>query len=439
MMPLVKTGKAREARDPEARRPARISGLIDFLVDWEKGEMMRALCGFVAFSYVPDFYKEVGDFFCARCVLNLRIWMQMICCISVWTLSVQAQLPLQYAQGFRVDYFDDYRVVTVLAPGGGEQEKVQYVLVQRGHKSPDGYEGVPRIEIPVRTLITTSTTHLPHLEKLGEVHSLIGIDNIKFVNSEVVNQRFAEGKLTEVGRDRTIDLEKVLVLQPDLVIADTYTQENVLVALQEAGVPVVINAAYAESSLLGRVEWIKFVGAFFNKEERATAQLDSIVVRYEAFRSLTQNLPMDKRPTVFGGSLWRGTWFMAGGKTYPAQLLRDAGANYLWADDDSRQSLALDFETVYEKAHDADCWITMKNGWFSRDDVVAEDERYRKFTAFETGNVFNANARLNAHGGNDYWETGLIEPDVVLADIIKILHPHLLPNHQLKYYRKLDP
>ena len=364
--------------------------------------------------------------------VNLKIWM--ICCIGVWTIPAQAQLSLQYAQGFSVDYFDAYKVVTVFTPGSGTGEKFQYVLVQRGNESPDGYEGVPRIEIPVRTLIITSTTHLPHIEKLGEVHSLVGIDNIKYVSSEAVNQRFAEDKLTEVGRDRAMDLERVLMLQPDLVMTD-----NASVALREAGVPVVINAAYAEPSLLGRVEWIKFVGAFLGKEELASAQFDSIVARYEAFRSLTQNLPMDKRPTVFGGSLWRGTWFMAGGKTYPAQLLRDAGANYLWGDSDSQQSLALDFETVYEKAHDADCWITMKNEWRSRDDVVAEDARYRKFAAFETGNVFNANARLNAHGGNDYWETGLIEPDVVLADIIKILHPHLLPNHQLKYYRKLDP
>ena len=354
-------------------------------------------------------------------------------------MSVQAQLSLQYAQGFRVDYFDAYRVVTVLASGSGKREEVQYVLVQRGHESPDGYEGVPRIEIPVRTLITTSTTHLPHVEKLGEVHSLVGIDNIKYVNSEAVNQRFAAGELTEVGRDRAIDLERVLVLQPDLVMTDSQSQDNALVALQEAGVPVVINAAYAESSLLGRVEWIKFVGAFFQKEELASAQFDSVVVRYEALRALTQNLPVDKRPTVFVGSLWRGIWFMSGGKTYAAQLLRDAGANYLWGDDDSQQSLALDFETVYEKAHDADCWITMRNEWFSRDDVVAEDERYRRFAAFEDGNVFNANARLNAHGGNDYWETGLIEPDVVLADIIKILYPDLLLDYQLKYYRKLDP
>ena len=363
----------------------------------------------------------------------------MICCIGVWIIPVQAQLSLQYAQGFRVDYFDAYKVVTVFAPGSGTQEKFQYILVQRGDKSPDGYEGVPRIEIPVRTVITTSTTHLPHIEKLGEIHSLVGIDNIKYVNSKAVNQRFAAGKLAEVGRGGVIDLEKVLVLQPDLVITDSQAQDNALVALQEAGVPVVINAAYAEPSLLGRVEWIKFVGTFFDKEERASAQFDSIVARYEARRALTQNLPADKRPTVFVGSLWRGTWFMSGGKTYPAQLLRDAGANYLWADDVSQPSLALDFETVYEKAHDADCWITMRNAWYSRDDVVAEDARYRKFAALKTGNVFNANARLNAHGGNDYWETGLIEPDVVLADIIKILHPNLLLDHQLKYYRKLDP
>ena len=399
---------------------------------------MRALrsCGFVAYNYVPDFYKEIGDFFWkTRCVLNLKIWM--ICCISVWAIPAQAQLSLQYAQGFRVDYFDAYRVVTV--SGNGIKKTFQYILVQRGHESPDGYEGVPRIEIPVRTVIATSTTHLPHIEKLGEVHSLIGIDNIKYVSSEAVNRRFATGKVTEVGRDRSIDLEKVLVLQPDLVITDSQAQDNALLALQEAGVPVVVNTAYAEPSLLGRVEWIKFVGAFFQKERLASAQFDSIVARYEVHRALVQNLPADKRPTVVVGSLWRGTWFMSGGKTYAAQLLRDAGASYLWEDDDSRQSLALDFETVYEKAHDADCWITMRNEWRSREDVVAEDARYRKFAAFETGSVFNANARLNAHGGNDYWETGLIEPDVVLADIIKILHPDLLLDHQLKYYRKLDP
>ena len=370
---------------------------------------------------------------------NIKTCLQFLCCIAVWgvVVPIEARVDLHYARGFRVDYFKGYKVVTVHARQRGAKASFQYVLVQHGHARPAGYEGVPHIEIPVRTLIATSTTHLPHIEKLGELDRLIAIDNIKYVNSQAVNRRFEAGNLTEIGRGAAMDVEKVLVLQPDLLITDA--ADNTHLALQQAGIPVVINAAYAEPSLLGRVEWIKLIAAFLNQEERASAQFDRVVARYEARKALTQHLPASARPSVFVGSLWRGTWFMSGGKTYAAQLLKDAGANYLWADDDSQQSLSLDFETVYEKAHAADCWITMQNAWLSRSDVAVADERYQTFSAFKSGQIFNANARLNKHGGNDYWETGLIEPDVLLADIIKILHPNLLPDHQLKYYRKLDP
>ena len=374
-------------------------------------------------------------------MLDSKFWTRLLFCIGMCgtAIPVSSEVSLQYARGFRVDYFDGYKVATVVAPGTGARDTLRYVLVSRDGKSPDGYEGAPRIRIPVRSLVTTSTTHLPHIEKLDEIQSLVAVDNVKFVNSEAVRQRFAAGKIAEVGRGRSIDLERVLVLRPDVVIIDAPSQDNATHSLQQAGVAAVVNAAYAEPTLLGRVEWLKFMGAFFNKEVMAAAQFDSIAARYEALRSLTGNVPREEKPTVFVGSLWRGTWFMSGGKSYPAQLLEDAGADYLWGDSESRRSLSLDFETVYEVAHNADFWITMRNEWLSIDNVVAEDERYWQFKAVRTGNVFNANARLNANGGNDYWETGLIEPDVLLADIIKILHPDLLPDHQLKYYRKLDP
>ena len=374
-------------------------------------------------------------------ILDSKFWTRLLCCIGMCgtAIPVCAEVSLQYAEGFRVDYFDGYKVATVLAPGTGARDTLRYVLVPRGGKSPDGYEGAPRIRIPVRSLITTSTTHLPHIEKLGEIQRLVAVDNVEFVNSEAVRQRFAAGKIAEVGRGRSIDMERVLVLRPELVIIDAASQDNAFHSLQQAGVAAVVNAAYAEPTLLGRVEWLKFMGAFFDKEAMAAAQFDSIAARYNALGSLTGNVPRQEKPTVFVGSLWRGTWFMSGGKSYPAQLLEDAGANYLWGDNESRRSLSLDFEAVYEMAHNADFWITMRNEWLSIDNVVAEDERYGQFKAVRTGNVFNANARLNANGGNDYWETGLIEPDVLLADIIKILHPDLLPDHQLEYYRKLDP
>ena len=374
-------------------------------------------------------------------MLGFEFWTRLMCCIGVWSAAVpvHAQMTLQYAEGFRVDYFEGYKVATVLAPGTGARDTLRYVLVPNGVKSPDGYEGAPRIRIPVRSLITTSTTHLPHIEKLNEIQSLVAVDNVRFVNSDAVRQRFEAGKISEVGRGRSIDLERVLVLRPDVVMIDAPSQDNAAHSLQQAGIAAVVIAAYTEPTLLGRVEWLKFVGAFFNKEDLAAAQFDSIAARYEALETLTGNLIPDRKPGVFVGSLWRGTWFMSGGKSYPAQLLEDAGANYLWGDNESRRSSSLDFETVYEKAHNADFWITMRNEWRSIDNVVAEDERYGQFKAVRTGNVFNANARLNAHGGNDYWETGLIEPDVLLADVIKILHPDLLPDHRLKYYRKLDP
>ncbi|MDE3001109.1 MAG: ABC transporter substrate-binding protein [Gemmatimonadota bacterium] len=365
--------------------------------------------------------------------MHCFIW---ICATAV---PLSAQLSLKYAEGFRVGYFDGYKVVTVVVPGTDTGETLQYVLVQRGRKSPDGYEEFPRIRIPVRAIITTSTTHLPHIEKLDEIQSLVAVDNVRFVNSRAVRQRFAEGGISEVGRGKSIDMERVLVLRPDIVMIDAPSQDNAYHSLRQAGVAAVVNAAYAEPTLLGRVEWLKFAGVFFNKENLAASQFDSIASRYNARKSLTANLQPDGKPTVFVGSLWRGTWFMSGGKSYPAQLLEDAGANYLWGNNESRRSLTLDFESVYEKAHDADFWITMRNEWRSTDHVIAEDERYGKFKAVRTDRVFNANARLNEHGGNDYWETGLIEPDVLLADIIKILHPDLVPDHQLVYYRKLDP
>lgn len=69
---------------------------------------------------------------------------------------------------------------------------------------------------------------------------------------------------------------------------------------------------------------------------------------------------------------------------------------------------------------------------------MAEDNRYANFAAVKTGNVYNNNARINNSGGNDYWESGTSNPDIVLSDLIKILHPEILPNHQLVYYRKLE-
>ena len=347
---------------------------------------------------------------------------------------------LQYAESFAIEYFDSYKVVTVHTPWPGVQEAVQYVLVQCGTPAPDGYDGVQRITVPIRRLAALSTTQLPHLELLDALENLVAVSDIEMVNSPGVNQRFADGKIAEIGHGAGVNLELVLELETDVVmtVASAQSQYNAHPVLQQAGVAVAINAEYTEPSLLGRTEWLKFTAAFFNAEALAEKRFADIVVQYQQYAALVQDVPTDQRPTVFGGSLWRDTWHVAGGKSYAAQLVAAAGGAYLWADDDSEGSLPLDFEAVYEKAHAADVWLTMRNEWHSLAEVQAADERYAAFAAFNSGQVYNANARLNAHGGNDYWESGLVEPHIVLADFIKILHPDRLPEHALKFYKKLD-
>lgn len=350
------------------------------------------------------------------------------------------KIQLQYAEHFSVEYFKHYKIVTVSVPWPDAEEAVRYLLVQCGTPNPQGYESAQRIEIPVRRLAAMSTTQLPHLELLDVFQRLIAVSDIEMVHSQVVHERFATGALAEIGHGAGVNLELVLALETDLVmtVASAQSQYNAHPVLEQAGVGVAINAEYTEPSLLGRSEWLKFTAAFFNAEAMAQKRFAHIAAQYSKAAALTRNIVPSDRPTVYVGSLWRDTWHVSGGKSYVAQLITAAGGRYLWSDNESRQSLPLDFEAVYAKAYDADFWITTRNEWHDLPGVVAADERYGDFAAFKNSQVYNANARLSAQGGNDYWESAIVEPHLVLADYIKILHPNMLPDHALKYYKRLD-
>jgi iron complex transport system substrate-binding protein len=202
----------------------------------------------------------------------------------------------------------------------------------------------------------------------------------------------------------------------------------------EANLNVVIDGEYMEPTPLGRAEWVKFLAAFFNKERQAEELFQAAVSSYEEMAARVKQIP--DKPTVFLNAPFDGTWWVPGGESYLAAFLRDAGARYLWADIPSQGSQTLDFEAVYELAADADFWLN-PGQWNNLNDGLAVDERLSEFRAFQEGNVYNNNASVNKYGGNDYWESGLTRPDVVLADLIKIFHPDLLPEHEFVYYQQL--
>jgi len=341
------------------------------------------------------------------------------------------------SSGWTVEYFNNYKVVSVLNPWRGATEGFQYVLVQCGTPAPGGYPDAQVIEVPIKTIITMSTTQLPQLLKLNRLDTLRGVDSFGFINTPEVRALIDAGKLAEVGGGGQVNVEVVVDTNADIVMSygvgnpDTDAHPKLL----EAGVKVAMNAGYMEMSPLGRAEWIKYMGLFFNEEATASASYDEMAARYNETAALARSVT--DKPTVFLGAAWKGTWTQAGGHSYMARYLADAGADYLWANDDSTGGIPLDFETVFERAQAADFWLNTSS-WHSLADGQAADERYGEFAAFQNGQVFNNNARSNENGGNDYWEGGLANPDVVLADLIRILHPELLPDHELVYYHRLD-
>ena len=346
------------------------------------------------------------------------------------------KVTLRYAEGFTVEYHKNYKVVTVTRPWRNAKTMFRYLLVQCGTPAPEGYDDALVIQVPVKRIVTLSTTHLPALSKLGLLDRLVGVGNFKYINSLDVRALIDAGFLTEVGSGAKVDVEKVVALQPDLVLTFGIgnPERDAHPKLLEAGLKVAINAEYMESTPLGRSEWLKFVALFFNKEKDSERIFNGMVRRYEAVRSTAEKAA--ERPTVFAGYMYKGTWYMPGGQSYAAQFLRDAGASYLWADDETAGSIPLDFEAVYERAADADFWVNVGRAK-SLKDLSEADERYTQFKAFQKGNVYNNNKRLNKWGGNDYWESGLANPDIVLADLVSIFHPDLLPQHDRVYYQQL--
>ncbi len=347
------------------------------------------------------------------------------------------KISLTHTTGFSVEYHNSYKVITVATPWPGAGEAQQYVLVQCGAPEPTGFDAAQIIEVPVQQIATMSTSYLPFLEAYNLLERLVAVDDVTYVNNPAVLAMAEAGTLVQIGYGAGVNVEQLLDLAPDLVMtygsgSPEYDAHPVLI---NAGLKVAVNAEWLETSPLGRAEWGKFIAIFFNKEAVAESTFADTVARYEDLKA--KAAAAAEKPTVLTDSEYQGSWYVAGGRSFTAQLLADAGAAYLWADDESAGSIPVAFEAVFDKAAAADFWLNV--GFVnSLEEMKAADERYTDFAAFQKGNVWNNNKRQNANGGNDYYESAVAQPDAVLADLIAIFHPELMPEYEMVYFQRLQ-
>lgn len=348
------------------------------------------------------------------------------------------KVAFEYAEGVTVEYFNNYRVVNVL-PYAGAEEPFQYVLVQCGTPAPEGegFENAQVIETPIQSVVTLGTVYLPHLVTLGVEDTLVAHDEFDYISTPEIRELVDAEEIVEVGGGSSINVEVVLDLEPDVVLtyASGAAEYDAHPVLLEAGIPVLVTSEYIDTSALAQAEWIKLTALLYNREAEANEFFDGLVERYNSLVELAATA--EEQPTVMVNTPFSGTWYVPGGDSYLANLLADAGGDYFWAEDFSGQSIPLSFEQVLETASDADFWVNVLF-WDSLETGIAEDERFVEFAPFENRTVWALSKSANGLGGNDYFEAGVTNPDLILADLIAIFHPELLPDHEFTFYEQLQ-
>ena len=348
---------------------------------------------------------------------------------------------VKQASGLKIEYFNNYKVLTVLTPWRDAKEQFKYVLVQCGTPAPSGVSELEKaqvINIPIKTIVVMNTTNLPMLDAQGLLDKLVGLDSFLYASNAKVREMIAGKKLEELGEGSQVNIEKVIALKPDLVLTSGsgFPEYDAHPKLIEAKINTAVDGSYMENTPLGRAEWSKFVAAFFNTEAKAEAGFSDIGKQYAEIAA--QAKAATSKPYALVNMPYKDTWSMPGGASFAAQLLSDAGASYPWSNDTTTGALPLKFEEVLDKGSKADVWLLNAFGTFSNTKSVTNlDPRYAEFAALKNGNAWNNDLKVNENGGNDYYETGAARPDLVLADLVKIFHPELLVDRAFVFYRQV--
>ncbi|MCX2763517.1 ABC transporter substrate-binding protein [Aquimarina muelleri] len=353
--------------------------------------------------------------------------------LTAMYLSAQ---KIEYATGFTIQNYKDYKKIKVTTPWPDAKQDLTYILYPKGTKKPFYSANSIFIEVPIERVVVTSTTDIPMLEYMNLENHLVGFPHTNYISSEKTRALIDKGKIKELGKEYDLNTEVVLELSPEVIIGFSATGDTKAYDLiQKTGIPVVMNGSWMEKHPLGRAEWIKFIAAFFGKETIAEHIFQNIKKEYNRAVTLAENVK--KSPTVLSGSMFKDIWYVPGGNSFMAQFLKDANTTYLWADNNHSGSLTLNFESVLEKGQNAELWIGVGNSK-SLEELKEKNLRYEAFDAFKNKNVYSYSLKTGAKEGLIYYELGPMRPDLILKDIIKIVHPELLIDYEPYFFKKLN-
>lgn len=349
--------------------------------------------------------------------------------------DVLKTIPLSYAKRFSIKVSDDYSVLEL--HGNKNDSDVTATFILYKNQKPNYSKEAYYIKTPVNRVASMSSIYTTMISQLSCEDKIIAIDNGDYYNNSFVKDQIIKGKIIELSKGPQLDIEKTIVLHPDLFLTFGMgsPKDDVDKKLIQSNIPIAVSIDHLEETPLARAEWIKFFAYFFNQELKADSLFKISEKKYNDLKKLAETTI--KKPRVLTEIKYGDAWYIPAGKSFIAHLIEDAGGDYFWKEDSKTGSSAQSFETVYAKAKDCDIWINLYN-LNSKKELLSYDERYGLFKACKNTQLYNNNKIQNALGYSNYWETGITHPEDVLADLIAIFSPTLLPNHTFSYYKKIE-
>ena len=348
-------------------------------------------------------------------------------------------VSIKYAKGFSIEKNSGFTVITVSSAWPGAKNGFKYALISREKLpsitlSKDAYDAI--VPVPVERMIVTSTTHIPALEELGVLHTMVGFPNTDLISSLKARERIDSGFVRELGTNENINTEIALDLNTDVLVGFGINGTNkAYETLKLSGIPIVYNGDWTEQTPLGKAEWIKFFAPFFQKEKEADSIFKTIESSYAQAKELAQNA--DAKPTVLTGGLYKDVWYVAGGSSWMSQFLKDANTQYLWEETDKTGSIGLSLEEVLTKGKEAEFWFnpSLHSTYLEMENA---NSHYPEFDAYKNQNVFSNALAKGETGGILFYELAPQRPDLVLKDLISILHPNLMEGYETHFFKPLQ-
>lgn len=329
-------------------------------------------------------------------------------------------------------------VARVFRPGpSGSVLTFTYLLVPEGKRVPRHDPDVIVVRTPLKTVTCESGFQVSLLELLGCDDALVGVSGMVRIGQDSIHEKIRRGELSVTGLMRSMNMEMLVKLDPNMVFINmSGAAPDIPEKLQTYGLTPAVFSASLEEHPLAALEWIKFVGAFFEKDRLADTIFRD---RERAYLEMQKKVSgVGNRPSVIAGYSRGGSWSTMGSSPWFVAMLDHAGADYLFKGDALKRGHLLSHEAAFSAGMKADFWVNTYGSAKQIADVVRHDSRYELFPCVRSRQVFNNNGFCFENGRSRFWDTGMTEPHLILADLIALFHPERMPGHELKYYRKLE-